>query len=277
MEIYQSFQVKNVILKQMKKQSVNQYLIRAQELNITPNFFLNRTYLELSNVNCWEQNEWIWIQDGLWTMFPPLSLNLSDPFETYIPKKINKIWSDFEGFNFWTKYFLDYEYIFDPVKFNDMKGGDWAVFRKNSRKWQRNNVNWEYISDYLNREEAFEFVGNWIERKQDEIEDAELLAKYAIYEPEIDRKFLYNSNNELVAINAWDENWKYINFRICIIKENEPFLSEFARWLFYTDPEIQEKKKFVNDGGTLGNEGLERFKDKMNPVQKRKLYSLIKQ
>jgi hypothetical protein len=26
--------------------------------------------------------------------------------------------------------------------------------------------------------------------------------------------------------------------------------------------------KFINDGGSLGNPGLERFKDKLNPIKK---------
>jgi hypothetical protein len=78
-----------------------------------------------------------------------------------------------------------------------------------------------------------------------------------------------------MAVNAWDENWQYINFRFCIIRQGEPFLDEFARWLFYTDGQIQAKNKLVNDGGTLGNPGLEHFKDKLNPVHKRKVYSWL--
>jgi hypothetical protein len=52
-------------------------------------------------------------------------------------------------------------------------------------------------------------------------------------------------------------------------------LDEFVRYLFYTDREILSKNKFINDGGTVGNSGLERFKDKLNPFRKRKVYSYI--
>ena len=79
-----------------------------------------------------------------------------------------------------------------------------------------------------------------------------------------------------MAINAWDVNWKYINYRVCMVRENEPFLDEFARWLFYTDPDIIKVNKLINDGGTLGCKGLERFKDKMNPKKKVEMYSWIK-
>jgi len=87
---------------------------------------------------------------------------------------------------------------------------------------------------------------------------------------------LYDENEQLMAINAWDENWEFINYRVCIVRQNEPFLDEFVRWLFYTDSQIQSSGKLVNDGGTLGSPGLERFKDKMNPYRKRITHSWIK-
>ncbi len=77
----------------------------------------------------------------------------------------------------------------------------------------------------------------------------------------------------MVGMNVWDENHLYINYRLCIVDPSERFLDEFMRYLFYTDPLIMEQNKLVNDGGVLGNEGLKRFKDKMNPFSVRPVYS----
>jgi hypothetical protein len=78
---------------------------------------------------------------------------------------------------------------------------------------------------------------------------------------------------QLIGLNIWDENWKYVNFRYCI-DDGSSFLQEYLRYQFYTDPEIQAKGKLVNDGGALDSEGLLRFKLKLNPVQVIKVYSL---
>lgn len=259
----------------MLKRNIKHYLTRAKELEIIPNFYLSLPYLELSNVKCFSNNGWIWIEDENWILFPPLRLS---KVKEEIP--IKKIWSDFEnkknliksGF---VKEFLDWEYLFDPISFNNMAGSSWAVYRKNIRKWPKHHKNWLYC-DYINDSEACDLVGNWLENKIETIQDGELLAQYSLIKhPEIHRKALYDENKRLVAINAWDENWYYINYRICIVKQKESFLDEFMRSLFYTDTKIQAKGKLINDGGIVGNKGLERFKNKMNPINKRKIYSLI--
>jgi len=90
----------------------------------------------------------------------------------------------------------------------------------------------------------------------------------------IEKMGLYK-DGKLVAINIWDENYKYINYRYCIVDRKEPFLDEFVRYLFYTDLVILKTGKLVNDGGTVGNQGLEHFKDKLNPIRKRKVHSYI--
>jgi len=59
-------------------------------------------------------------------------------------------------------------------------------------------------------------------------------------------------------------------YRYCIADPDEPFLDEFMRLLFY---QRNAAGKLVIDGGVLGRPGLERFKDKLNPVKKRPVYS----
>lgn len=259
-------------LKMKIKTNLNHYLIRAEELNIIPNFFTSLPYLMFSNSECFKNENWIWIETDSWCLFPPLSIGNSNIFP------VERIWCTFEDWelpNNFKKEFLDWEYIFDPTHFNQMKGGKWNVYRKNVRKWFKRQANWIYCSRF-DYKEAKNILLEWLSKKSDEIQDSEIISKFVLWDnPYIHKKCLYDANEKLVAINIWDENWKYINFRFCIVKSGEYYLDEFVRWLFYTDIEIQSKNKLVNDGGSLGIEGLEKFKDKMNPLIKNSKYSLI--
>jgi hypothetical protein len=263
--------------KTLKKIEIRTYLKRAEELGIDPNFYLSEAYLILSNAVCHTKRGWVWISEGDWCLFPPLPLN---PLAIVLPPyELRKIWSDFEGKspNYFHSEFLDWEYILNPTHFNNLSGGKWESYRKNVRKWPKIHPNWEYSNIFIGKE-IQELLGEWLEGKKDNVQDADLLATFIIIPQDdsfmgIYRKFLYDSDGKLVAINVWDENYKYINYRYCIVKDKNPYLDEFARYLFYTDPEIQAKGKLINDGGSIGNKGLEKFKDKLNPVRKREVHS----
>lgn len=267
----------------MKTQlELNQYLQQAQKIGIKPNFYLSEVYLRLAEATCWKDWGWIWIEADDWCMFPPLRgyihPDCMPQLECWWPDLgITKVWSDFENYcpSFFSSRFLDYEYVFNPKHFNNMNGGKWNIYRKNVRKWPRINEKWTY-GDYLAQRDAELLLADWLDKKSKTVQEAEMIIKYLLSdEPGICRKALH-SDGKLMAINAWDENWMYINYRFCIVDKSQPFLDEFTRYLFYTDPWIQAKQKLVNDGGSLNNEGLERFKDKLNPVQKRSVYSWIK-
>lgn len=256
------------------KQEVKTYLKRAEELGIDPNFYLSEPYLNLAGAQCYTRLGWTWIEEGDWCLFPPLPMTplgfMTPPYD------LRKVWSDFEGKhpNYYHSTFLDWEYIFDSNNFNNLSGGKWEVFRKNIRKWPKQHPNWEY-SKNPSIIQASELLGYWIEAKEHDVQDAEMIVDFmfpSIPREDIFRKFLYRGQ-ELVAINIWDENYKYINYRYCFVKEGNPHLDEFARYLFYTDLEIQDKGKLINDGGSIGNKGLEAFKDKLNPVRKREVHS----
>ena len=253
-----------------------------------PNFFISEPYLKLTLAECYEDAYWIWIEEREMdlALFPPLPISIDRlDMHSIIEHKNIKVWSDFENLNInnmtWIELsskvfkFLDYEYIYNPIHFNDLSGGKWEVYRKNIRKWLKSNVKWSYRKLFRDKE-MFLLLSDWIERKRTIIEDAEIIIAYCSYGNKIEgihRKFLYDGTGRLVAINIWDENWHYINYRYVLTVADQPHVDEFARYCFYTDREIQAKGKLVNDGGTLGNEGLERFKDKLNPVKKRKMYS----
>jgi len=86
------------------------------------------------------------------------------------------------------------------------------------------------------------------------------------------RKGLFQKDH-LIGVNVWDENWKYVNYRYCI-DDGSAFLNEYLRWLFYTDNEILDKSKNVNDGGSLDSDTLYKFKMKLNPIIIWKVFSI---
>jgi len=196
----------------------------------------------------------------------------------------DKVWSDLPGFAAVAgpseAIPLDLEYLYDPRSFLDMKGKSWAVFRKNVRKFPdryKGGTEYNWIDFYdLRRDRREEKIGSlleeWLEDRPDqEIHDSQLMIDYLFRGWR--RKVLWNtSSNQLLGINVWDENWKYVNFRFSICR-NTPFLSEYMRYLFYTDKTILNPNKLVNDGGVLDNDSLKRFKDKLNPISVRQVNS----
>jgi hypothetical protein len=74
----------------------------------------------------------------------------------------------------------------------------------------------------------------------------------------------------LVGINIWDSSWMFTNFRYSFTDPDEPYVAEFLRLLFY-----RSQTGMINDGGSLGDPNLERFKDKLNPYRKNKIFSKV--
>lgn len=259
------------------RKGVKTYLMKSKNWGITPNFFMSEPYLALCDARLIKKDGWMWLVDGEWCLFPPLPITNSK--DTIVPPPMN-VWALFEEDRPINEHykFLDWQYVFDPKDFLNMSGKVWETFRKNSRKWPRRNLEWRYSNEVPDHGEACELIAQWLESKVNTVLDGELLAEFTHFNKDlpISRKYLYNKEGRLMAINAWDVNWKYINYRVCMVREGEPFLDEFVRWLFYTDADIVKVNKLVNDGGTLGCAGLERFKDKMNPTKKIKIYSWIK-
>jgi hypothetical protein len=253
------------------RQEISLYLTLAKTNVVNPNFFLSIPYLTLCKAKCYMENNWVWLESDKWCLFPPLPIGRD---VTAYPNL--KIWSDFSDMqpNYNKSEFLDYEYIFSSIEFNNLSGGKWEVFRKNIRKWPKAHPNWVY-NEETDEGQTELLLAEWFEFKKEDVLDPELVIKFALSEKMsgIHRKYLYDEEGALVAINIWDDNWKYINFRYCIINKEQPYLDEFARYCFYTDPDIQKFGKLINDGGCLGNAGLERFKDKLHPVRKREVHS----
>jgi len=246
------------------KVTIQDYLTLSQSKKIRPTFFHSLPYLKLSEAKISRKGNRI-TENG-WDLFQPLE-----------GSTLNKIWVSHinpteETILKHNLQFLDYEYLYNPAHFLDLSGGIWNVYRKNIRKWPKEHEKWEY-SDRKDNSQIVDLISAWVEEKMESIQDVKLIYDFILRnEPGVFIKYLYDGK-ELVGINAWDENWVFINFRFCITKPNSDFLQEFIRYQFYTDPQIYRKGKLVNDGGSLNTPGLEKFKDKLNPIEKNKYYS----
>jgi len=274
-----------------RTEPASRYLQELKKLGVDPNFWCSDEYLQ--KAGCEEEGQTSFVSgeisdlslsvwDGEILMFPPIQY-VRQRFAP-IPREA-KVWSDFLGYRsplplslepcLEKAELLDLEYIFDPQHFQHMDGGKWMVFRKNCRKWpKRNTLQFSYTGDpdlLADVDGLRDVLMSWLGVKGNEnIHDDEVLVKYLLNGNH--RKILLNARGEIVGINIWDYNWKYINFRYCICRP-EPFLPEYMRWLFYSDPLILGDGRKVNDGGILDKPSLKDFKDKMNPCQVREVYS----
>lgn len=250
----------------------SKYLSLLEELSIAPNFWCSEEYFNKAKLKefCKEKTFWVEDPEGYF-MFPKLG---QLGFKNSIPNK--GIFSDFLDFipkeEGAKRVFLDYEYLYDPKKFQKMEGSSWKVFRKNVRKFPKRNKSPVVYSSRVLEDSLINFLLiEWLENIEGIIYDSDMLLDY-VFRGE-SRKVLTDEENKILyGMNVWDSNFKYTNFRFCICKRI-PFLSEYMRWLFYTDEEVHWENKLINDGGVLDNPQLKFFKDKLNPVQVREVYS----
>ena len=270
-----------------QKLLIGDYLTLEEKSKVRPTFFHSLPYLILSNAKAFIENGWAWVEADSWLLFPAILYKPGQGLATYPHDKV-WVYTTFDKYLTYNRSvqnlpelkFLDYEYIFDPNSFKDLSGGDWNVYRKNIRKWPKTHEKWEY-TDKFNLNKLLSLLIEWTKERQDSIKDFPFIWRYfnrttsSSISLGIHIKVLKNEFNEIVAVNAWDMNWKFINFRFCITRPGEPYLQEFTRYLFYTDEDILKWNMLVNDGGAMDNPGLERFKDKMNPKEKNLMYSLI--
>lgn len=259
---------------------MSEYIDSLQKLKVDPNFWISEEYFQKAGLIEKKDGGSIWIEDEGTMVFPPLVWDSSLIFP-------EKIWSDFSDFNpayfqHYREEFLDYEYLYDPKDFLEMRGKKWMVFRKNSKKFPRRygkDIFYESISEYIvkkgeeeTQKDLIQLLSGWLKERNEEIQDSDVMVEYVLNGER--RWVLSDAEGKLLGLNCWDENYKHLNYRYCI-HESFPFLSEYMRYMFYISPSVQSSGKLVNDGGVLDNPRLELFKDKLNPVRKRKVNSWI--
>lgn len=249
-----------------------------------PNFFVSFPYLAASKARLCSTDNWLWIEADGMCLFPPVALACPTDW----PPPVDFVWSDFDDENGtedaapimegYEPSVLDWEYVYDPSNFEEdrLVGGKWATFRKNVRKWPRRFPNSKLVvlaKPEEENERVYDLVANWLERKEDEAEDPEVLVTLALYPPPgTAHMYVVDDRDRIAAMAIWDLNWYYINARFLIARE-DPFLDEYARLSFYRYCARTFPGRLVNDGGTLGKEGLERFKDRLHPIRKRRVFS----
>lgn len=261
------------------------YLKLLEKYKVTPNFICSQEYFEKAKIEEIEKDGFIYWKQYDWILCPPISIHNGELLG--VPKDwATKIWIDFLYWSPPIGYelsFLDWEYIYKPKDFTNMSGGNWSTFRKNVRKFPgrygKAPISYVHINE-ITRKMGERFVEDglknllvrWLnsQGENEEIQDDDVILEY-LYKGE-NRKVLIDKDYTLLGINIFDLNYFYINFRYSFSQDHK-FLSEYLRYLFYTDPTILHHNKLVNDGGSLGNKNLESFKDKLNPVAKRPVYS----
>jgi hypothetical protein len=160
-----------------------------------------------------------------------------------------------------TSRFFDYEFIYRAGDFADLTGGARKVLRKNHRHIKQLAPVYRPLSP----KQAVGLFLEWLEGVEI-YHDLDTTLAYLQTTP-TNGLFL---NDRLVGLNAADSNWSFVNYRYCFALPVERGLSEYMRVLFYQRLPAQT---LVNDGGSLGNAGLERFKRKLLPAAVYRRYS----
>lgn len=262
----------------------SKYLSLLEKGNITPNFYCSQEFIQKEGMKEITEDGYVYLTESGWIVCPPIK----EETAALITEKtdwLDKVWSDFPGWEFpgpHIDYFMDHEFLYNPEHFQKMEGGEWQTFRKNCRKFPRRfgrNLHYTKLEPlYQTKGQAFvekrleRVLINWLESINENkvIHGEDAMLKYLMKGEH--RKALYTDRGDIYGVNCWDSNYKFINFRFCFCRD-EDYLSEYMRRLFYTDPVIFSQNKLVNDGGSVGNPNLERFKRKLNPLQIREVKS----
>lgn len=259
------------------------YQKRMIEFQIRPNFWCSYHYVKASGWAFYETEGWIGycdVDDPSVSLLPPIP----KPGILVFPSSINEIWADFGDNPYLNELyslaglspsFMDFEYLYLSNDFKDMSGGKWATFRKNVKKWpkldgEQRNASAIY-RPILDTSGIIPLLIQWLTPKGEEevVWDSETLTRYVI---EIDNKWGLYRDDELIGFNGWDSNDIQLNYRYCFCV-NEPFLSDYMRWLFYSS---LGEYIWINDGGILDRPSLEFFKDRLNPFMKRKIMTWLR-
>lgn len=252
---------------------IKEYFHLLEQSNHSPNFWCSLEYFQKAN---WRVESELKISD-----LPDLS-----PIKAWVVKDLDGElmlpYVDWMGFHpegcfagFSTmpgKTFLDYELIYDPSAFIDLCGSRWHMVRKNLRWAETDTKESLFLTPALPKEgDLTELLDYYFADDSD------------WYDPEVMLKYLYHGNHrfflmgaisgKLYGVLAYDYNYKYINFRYCVVLPGIRGLSDTARVLFYRQIAQIFPHYLVNDGGTLGDEGLYKYKMRLNPVEVRKIYT----
>lgn len=263
----------------------NKYLKTAQNLHVNPNFWMSDEYLKAAEAVDYEQTGFSGVRaDGL-NLFP----ELMPPPWGFIKRGGNPYWAspilrptmtnvitEENGHTF-----LDYNFLYRPSDLAEAKGGKFKKFRKNSRRVEKSHfqITGDLINTPISLQDIDNFVIEWVESKAPEtVQDGDSLVNFFFNAMATGEGIGIVAGRgeigwEIIGINLWDENWRYVNYRYCLANHGIPYADEFLRRRFYSQIAERVDKKWVNDGGSIDSEGLHRFKMSLNPVRVERIYS----
>jgi len=270
---------------------IREYLICLISRGVIPNFYCSEAYLTACEAQAYSNGFWVTVEADGWTLFPPvpahrgnpfpcpglLGLDLTVPIPPHFPTE--SWWSDFINYSpqlsYYSGEFLDWEYTYLATDFQEdnLRGSRWEVFRKNIRKWPNRTGLENYLWDFRlepKPKQAAALFEKWLVLHPN-VQDGEIILRFLTDAtlPATHQHYLWKKG-KLVGINVVDYTAITCNFRFSIADPDEPFLGEFLRWGVLRNGDF-----YVNDGGCLGNKGLEQFKDRLNPRIKRAVHSMI--
>jgi hypothetical protein len=243
------------------------YLELLQKFGIKPNFWCSEEY--------WKHAHWrevglkvcSWVEDGKYnTMLPPI-------FNNGFIATQSPFWAGFAGMEKMGKR-LDYEFIYKPISdLGDLPGKQWHTTRKNIHKTQREHGMLAMRSTLPSDIEVIgEIMEEWVKENEIEIlEDADVMYKFVM---EGENRITLMIKDKIVGLIIFDENFKYINFRYCIVQP-WPGLSDYARMLFHKAVFYRYPGMLINDGGCLDREDLFKYKKRLCPIEINSIWSTL--
>lgn len=238
------------------------YLDRLQKLGVSPNFWTSETY--------WKHAGWMEeCRDGKQAVRTNRGINMLPVYDEH-----GLVWGD----RFWAGFkdmggpkFLDFEFIYDPANFTDISGERWRKVRKNLG-WTTQAIGPVETRGSCEPAAILEFFEHWVDDQKGAVwYDPSTMVGY-LGDPERKGLYTFTEDGQLVGVCLWDENWKYINFRYCLVKHGVNGLSDTSRLNFYRVMANEKPGKLVNDGGSLDRDSLYQYKLKLNPVEVNKIF-----
>jgi len=239
-----------------------------------PNFFMTAEYIRHKGLRWDDQDGLIGWRDpddpNLW-FFPPWMVE-----QGRFAVKKQRYWAGFPGLPGNRPTELDRQYVYNPLKFQELEGSEWKVYRKNIRKFPArlpvgSHLEYKMIEGDDYEDQIADLVEHWCGPRPT-IQDPDVLVRFCLFGW---WRWGLFQDGLLVGLNVGDLNWKHVIFRYCL-DDGTPFLQEYLRHQFYTMPWTTCNATvgiWVNDGGDLGQEGLRKFKERLNPARIETVYS----
>jgi len=175
---------------------------------------------------------------------------------------------------------LDYEFIYNllPMDFK-FEGKEWKTTRKNMRKAEKElgKLRFEIVPNNVMDNSVYKLTQEMIEKMlMDWGADREMFAADSFVHYALrgrNRIFVRTPNGVLVAVLAWDFNYKYVNFRLCLAAPVQG-LSDWCRIRFRQLVGMKWPGMQINDGGVCKNKGLYQYKERLCPIKINKICSV---